>query len=158
MAKQESATPRYWIFKDSSQNNFLQNDETTNYLKLWMVEPGSEVKPSDVVYFWREEDSSYFYGWGVIESLTAHLQPDEVTSTYGFGVQVRYHLHYPHPVMRGDLLGEPDLKSLSGLRQMQENIIELSTAQAAALNRLIRAREVEAPPDPLLLPSEKQTE
>src|ERR1044072_8277428 len=155
MTKQQSALPQYWIFKDSHQNYFSQDEwqpdrskEVPSPLKRWLLPSNSQVKPSDVVYFWREEDSSYFYGWGVITSEPVPLDTTE-SSPYQFGIEVSYHSFDSILVMRADLNDEAALKTLSELTQAQREIIELNDEQATALNRLLRARGVVPPADPI---------
>lgn len=148
MTNQQSDSPRYWIFKDTAENNLLQTEVDYNEPKLWFVESTSKVKPLDVVYFWRREDSSYFYGWGVIDPTLPKIVRASVEPR--LGVQVRYRVIFPTPVTSGDLIEDPSLKDFAGLGQTQENIIELNKTQVIALNNLIRYRDSEAPPDPVL--------
>lgn len=148
MANQPSDSPRYWIFKDTAENNPLQTEVDYNEPRPWYVESTANVKPLDVVYFWRREDSSYFYGWGVIDPtlpkiVRASAEPRLV-------VQLRYRVIFPTPVTSGDLIEDPLLKDFAGLGQTQENIIELNKTQVIALNNLIRNRDSEAPPDPVM--------
>jgi hypothetical protein len=163
MTNQQSAPPRYWIFKDTDKSNLLLTTENLDRSASheWKVDSDSELKESDIVYFWRKEDSSYFYGWGVISSAPRPLMSEgysSMSSDPPFGVRVRYHVVFPTPIMGDEINDDPSLKGLSGLRQIQENVIEVDKAQAAALNRLIRARAVEAPADPLVLPVEELSE
>jgi len=76
MAQQQSVSTQYWIFKDSDQNHFSQEVSPTGRAP-WFVEPHTSLKPADVVYFWREEDSSYFYGWGIVAA-----EPDPVDGLF----------------------------------------------------------------------------
>jgi len=147
MTNQQSDSPRYWIFKDTVEHNLLQIDGEYGEPKPWIVESTSQVKLSDVVYFWRREDSSYVYAWGTIVT-----PPTPVRSLSSpeprLVVQARYRVVFPTPVMSRELNEDPALKALSAIGQTQENIIELNKTQVIALNKLIRRRDSEAPSDP----------
>lgn len=148
MANQQSDPPRYWIFKDTVENNLMQRDVDFSAARPWIVEHTSNVKQSDIVYFWRREDSSYLYAWGVVEAAPVSII--KASAEPRLGVQVRYRVIFPTPIMSGELIEDHNLKDLYGIGQVQENIIELNNTQVKALNKLILERNSEAPPDPLL--------
>ena len=159
MAEQPSVAPRYWIFKDSSPN-LLRNAPNLSEVQ-WIIRPHTELKPSDIVYFWSEKESPSFYGWGVINSEPTPLKGHDAGITYPppagsrFGVQVKNPFLFSSPVTRTEVDQVPALRSLSELRETKETIIKLNNSEAAALNQLIRVRNVEVPPDP---PEEPEVE
>ncbi|MGI9065170.1 MAG: P-loop NTPase fold protein [Pyrinomonadaceae bacterium] len=149
MIQQQSAPARYWVFKDSDENSFLPSNPTPP--NVWFVDPStSEAKPSDIVYFWHEEDSAYFYGWGIIVSGPAPAYSAAMPNHYR--VEVEHHLFTDHLVTSGQLSEVEALRSLAELRQVTNEIIELTAPQAAALNQILKDNGVEAPPDPVVEP------
>jgi hypothetical protein len=147
MIQQQSA-PRYWVFKDSEENSFLPSDRPPVY--LWFIDPNTEVKQSDIVYFWHEEGSSYFYGWGRVNAAPDPAEGidhnPEMTSHYG--VHVDFHPFPDNRVTSGQLAAVEALKSVLTLRQTTDGILELNALQATALNRLFKEYGFETPPDP----------
>ena len=67
MADSPSPT-RYWILKDNDKNALLVNPSSpTPVTATWVTTADPDVRPNDITYLWRQEDSSYFYGWGTFE-------------------------------------------------------------------------------------------
>jgi len=161
----DEETPRYWIFQESSETFPFDSGESQGYPKLWAIKRNFDINPPDIVYFWRKNHESLLYGWGVIASEPKLLHEEDkatyqavgFSSEYPAGVTVRYAKFFS-PVSRAEISDDPTLRSLVEQASSSGRVLALSTEQATALNRLIRARGVAAPPNPLIEPSGEQGE
>ena len=151
MADNPSPT-RYWILKDNHKNTLLVNPSSgTPVTTTWVTIPGSGVLPNDVAYFYRQEDSSYFYGWGTFGS-----QPDDEEPLFDAHLSGPYVnrmiIAYPirQLIMRQEVEEARALSAPERLRDPEIDFFEIDKNEAAALNRLIRKHGSEAPADPLL--------
>jgi hypothetical protein len=150
---------RYWVLKDNEKNILLVDPSSgTPVNTTWVATADLSVQPNDIAYFWRQEDSSYFYGWGTFVSrpddeerlVDVHL-PDIAYVDWTIRA-------YPirEPITMEEV-EEAQVRSLR-LRDPRVEFFEIDKAEAAALNRLIRKHGVEAPDDPILpSPDESQT-
>lgn len=152
---QQLQSPSYWVFQESDEFFPFDNVSSQDYPNLWAIKPNS-VKQGDIVYFWRRQHESLVYGWGVIASELS-LPSSENSSTVGqvLGLSSEYssvvavtYEKFFSPVTSAEMHEDSTLNSLVEQATISGRTLELSEAQAVALNRMIRARGVEAPPDP----------
>src|SRR5215203_2992823 len=143
---------RYWILNDNKKNNLLVNPSSdTPVTATWVTTADSGVLPNDLAYFWRQEDSSYFYGWGTFgdeqplydESDIAHV--DWTITAY----PIR------KPILRQEVEEAHVLSAPERLRDPKIDFFEIDKKEAAALNELIRKHGSEAPADPLLTSADR---
>lgn len=157
MADIPSST-RYWILKDNLKNALLVNPSSkTPVTATWVTTADSDVRPNDVAYLFRQEDSSYIYGWG-----TVGPHPDDEERLFDVsGIAYVSWLITAHPIQQPILRGEiEEAQALSApemLRDPKIDFFELNKNEATSLNELIRKHGSEAPADPFP-PSSDQSE
>lgn len=152
MADNPSPT-RYWILKDNEKNNLLVNPSSeTPVTATWVTTADSGVRPNDLAYLWRQEDSSYFYGWGTFASQSVDEERPYDAHLGGI-VYVDWMITaHPirQPIMRQEVEEAGALSAPERLRDPKIDFFEINKKEAAALNELIRKHGSEAPADPLL--------
>ena len=154
MADDPSPT-RYWVLKDNEKNTLLVNPSSDTPVTATCVIPaGSGIVPNDVAYFWRQEDSSYFYGWGTFGAQIA--DEDRLADTHRPSIAYVDWIITAYPIrqliMREEVLEAQALSAPERLRDPKIDLFEIDKNEAAALNRLIRKHGVEVPLDPILPP------
>ena len=146
---------KYWILKDSEKNDSFSAQSLIT--RIVPVDMG--IQEFDVAYFWRQEDSSYFYAWGTFVQDTFKGARSPENQFIDFGKVPRPILVKPmtKPIMTGEVEEDPAFSNLTELRNPQIEVFEISEIQAAALNRLFRKHGEEAPPYPIAQPDESDT-
>ena len=145
--------PRYWILKDSDENHSF-SDQSALTTRIIAADLG--IRRFDVAYFWRQEDTSYFYAWGTFDygpdkgrlPDNQLVGPGKLASTISVNPINK-------PIMTWEVEENPAFSDLTELRDPQIEVFEISQIQAATLNRLIRKHGFEPPPYPIVQSSEE---
>ena len=160
---------RYWVLKDSKDEPRTNPDEPPRVdpddplrvnpddapLIVTMVNANSGIQPEDIVYFWRQEDSSYFYAWGTF-LYTSNV--DRFRADRGLRKTIRWTIQahrIPQPIMRQEVEEAHALRALLSLNDPEIDLFEIDKTEAAALNQLIRDHGVFAPDDPIPSPADE---
>lgn len=137
---------RYWVLKDDKHEPPANFNDAPVVSEL-VVNASFPIQPNDVVYFWRQEDSSYFYAWATFLATlrAAHNRTDPILpGKHIWTIQVH---RIPQPIMRHEV----EALSISSILVDPEiQYFSIGETEAAALNQLIREHGVEAPDDPIV--------
>ena len=146
--QKEEVVHRFWIFQGMPERYDLEEKLIPGEREAWtLTRYHEEVKPGDMVYFWRGGRQSGLYGWGLV---TDPPHQDELTeSRPSWWVNVTYQTRFINPISKEDITGCRQADKLAGLlvfRAPQGTNFKLTTKEAISLNQLISERS-ESPPD-----------
>jgi len=146
--QKEEVVHRFWIFQGMPERYDLAEKLIVGESESWtLTRYYEEVKPGDVVYFWRGGRQSGLYGWGVVTDQP--YQEQLKISKSAWRVNVTYQSRFKNPIGKDDITGSSQADKLAGLlifRAPQGTNFKVTTKEAISLNQLIRERS-ESPPE-----------
>lgn len=128
---------RYWILKDNDENSSFSAQTA---LTTRIINPDLGIQVRDIAYFWHQEDSSYFYAWGIFERVN---QSSAGKMVWAISVQ-----SITKPIMTQEVEEGPEFADIPELRDPRIEVFEIHEIAAVVLNRLIQKRGVEPPSYP----------
>jgi len=146
--QKEEVVHRFWIFQGMPERYDLEEKLIPGESETWtLTRYHEEVKPGDMVYFWRGGRQSGLYGWGLVTDPPHQDQSTE--SRAAWWVNVTYQSRFKNPISKEDITGCRQADKLAGLlifRAPQGTNFKVTTKEAISLNQLISERS-ESPPD-----------
>ena len=151
---QKEKVRRYWIFQGMPERYDLADKLIPDKIESWTLSRyHSEVKPGDVVYFWRGGRQSGLYGWGVIPDMPYQRQSNSKRiDNPEWWVNVRYQIRFENPIRKDELTAGSQGTKLAGLlilRAPQGTNFKVTTNETISLNLLIKKHSETSPEDPV---------
>ncbi|MEO1049733.1 MAG: P-loop NTPase fold protein [Bacteroidota bacterium] len=140
----KASTPspvRYWIFQGKPERYELKEKLIASKKEDWVVTRyKNDIKPADIVIFWRSGDDEVLYGWGEVIGEVTNLQEKESR------VAIQYLNRFRNPIKLSAIEGHKELFGLTIRRNSQGTNFRVTRLEVKALNEIIaNQKEVQVP-------------